>query len=200
MEEMKNNLDKNQKKALIGLAVFSVLIIIFWGFNLNNHIKEPFVFKGTKIAVDSSVPTTDIEKLKTQDTDGDGLSDYDELNVYGTSPYLADTDSDGIPDGVEVKNGTDPNCPEGKNCTAVAVETKSSATSTSAELLDTAGTTNNASSSDMIGVDATTLRQMLIDSGTSKADLDKLSDDQILQSYLEAVQSASTTSATTTTQ
>ena len=53
---------------------------------------------------------------KTKDTDGDGLSDYDEINIYHTSPYLKDSDSDGIPDGVEVKNGTDPNCPQGQTC------------------------------------------------------------------------------------
>lgn len=32
------------------------------------------------------------------DTDGDGLSDTDEFNVYGSSPILVDTDSDGIND------------------------------------------------------------------------------------------------------
>ena len=50
------------------------------------------------------------------DTDGDGLTDYQEVHVYHTSPYLADTDSDGIPDGTEVKNGTDPNCAQGQVC------------------------------------------------------------------------------------
>jgi hypothetical protein len=36
------------------------------------------------------------------DTDGDGLSDEDEINVYGANPDLADTDGDGIDDGAEV--------------------------------------------------------------------------------------------------
>jgi hypothetical protein len=35
------------------------------------------------------------------DSDGDGLSDELELNVFGTSPYLVDSDGDTIPDGVE---------------------------------------------------------------------------------------------------
>lgn len=35
------------------------------------------------------------------DTDGDGLSDELELNVFGTSPTLIDSDGDTIPDGVE---------------------------------------------------------------------------------------------------
>jgi len=43
------------------------------------------------------------------DTDGDGLTDADEANIYGTDPLLADTDGDGLSDGNEVNiNGTDP--------------------------------------------------------------------------------------------
>lgn len=43
------------------------------------------------------------------DTDGDGLSDYDEIYVYGTDPIKADTDGDGLSDGEEILiYGTDP--------------------------------------------------------------------------------------------
>jgi hypothetical protein len=42
------------------------------------------------------------------DTDGDGLSDGEEVHVYHTNPLLWDTDGDGISDGVEVKTGSDP--------------------------------------------------------------------------------------------
>jgi hypothetical protein len=42
------------------------------------------------------------------DTDGDGLSDGDEVNKYHTNPLLPDTDGDGIPDGLEVQTGTNP--------------------------------------------------------------------------------------------
>ena len=42
------------------------------------------------------------------DTDGDGLSDGQEVNVYGTSPTNADTDGDGLKDGEEVGRGTNP--------------------------------------------------------------------------------------------
>jgi len=37
------------------------------------------------------------------DTDGDGLTDYDEINLYGTNPNNPDTDGDGINDGDEVE-------------------------------------------------------------------------------------------------
>ncbi len=46
---------------------------------------------------------------KTVDTDGDGLSDYDEVNVFHTSPFLADSNSDGINDYDSIKRGIDPN-------------------------------------------------------------------------------------------
>jgi hypothetical protein len=42
------------------------------------------------------------------DTDGDGLSDGDEVNVHGTDPTLNDTDDDELLDGVEVERGSNP--------------------------------------------------------------------------------------------
>lgn len=45
------------------------------------------------------------------DTDNDGLTDGDEVNIYGTDPLKYDTDDDGISDGDEVALGTDPLSP-----------------------------------------------------------------------------------------
>lgn len=42
------------------------------------------------------------------DTDGDGLSDGDEVNIWKTNPLNPDTDGDGYKDGAEVKNGYNP--------------------------------------------------------------------------------------------
>lgn len=58
------------------------------------------------VNADESVYGTDIYSA---DTDGDGLSDYDEIMVHGTDPLRADTDGDGVSDGDEVLVfGTDP--------------------------------------------------------------------------------------------
>lgn len=46
--------------------------------------------------------------LKERDSDGDGLSDYDEKYNHGTDHFAVDTDGDGISDGEEVASGTDP--------------------------------------------------------------------------------------------
>lgn len=50
------------------------------------------------------------------DTDGDGLSDDEEVNVHGTSRYLEDTDSDGIGDAQEIAAKTNPTCAQGRLC------------------------------------------------------------------------------------
>lgn len=50
---------------------------------------------------------------KNADTDGDGLNDGLEVNTLGTDPLLIDTDGDGLQDGHEVNEyGTDPTEPD----------------------------------------------------------------------------------------
>jgi outer membrane protein OmpA-like peptidoglycan-associated protein len=53
-----------------------------------------------------------VTKYKTDalkaDTDGDGLSDGDEVNTRKTDPLKADTDGGTVNDGTEVTNGTNP--------------------------------------------------------------------------------------------
>lgn len=43
------------------------------------------------------------------DGDADGLSDYDEINIYHTDPASSDTDKDGFPDASEIVAHTNPN-------------------------------------------------------------------------------------------
>lgn len=45
------------------------------------------------------------------DTDSDGLSDLDEVKIYKTDPLNPDTDRDGYFDGLEVRDGYNPNGP-----------------------------------------------------------------------------------------
>jgi len=44
----------------------------------------------------------------TIDSDGDGLSDYEEIRIYDTDPWLVDSDGDGLSDAEEVEAGTNP--------------------------------------------------------------------------------------------
>jgi hypothetical protein len=52
--------------------------------------------------MDLPTPLTDL------DSDGDGLTNYEEWSTYGTDFELADSDYDGLGDGVEVRTGFDP--------------------------------------------------------------------------------------------
>lgn len=44
----------------------------------------------------------------TTDTDGDGISDYDEIFIYHSNPLSANTAGDGIPDGWKAQHGLNP--------------------------------------------------------------------------------------------
>ena len=45
---------------------------------------------------------------QTRDSDGDGISDYDEVFIYDVDPWLPDSDGDGLTDAEEIAAGTDP--------------------------------------------------------------------------------------------
>jgi Bacterial TSP3 repeat len=62
-------------------------------------------------AAPPAAPPSQSPAPQPKDTDGDGLSDDDEKNVYRTNPNRKDTDRDGRDDGSEVKNGTNPRVP-----------------------------------------------------------------------------------------
>jgi hypothetical protein len=135
-----------------------------------------------------------IQYLQNKDSDNDGLSDYDELYVYYTSPFLEDTDGDGINDAQEIKNGTDPNCPEGQMCNQSMVFSSSTVSGEiiTPDMIQIDTSTPSASDSNMQNLltgqsDPQVLRQMLLDSGMDKATLDKISDADLLKSYQDTL-------------
>ena len=134
---------------------------------------------------------TDIEALKNKDTDGDGLSDYDELYIYHTSPYIKDSDSDGIPDGTEVKNGTDPNCPQGKDCSVPApianTNDGSSADETGGSLLNAPVLAPTDTSGGDTAAMATQIRAMLKQQGMSDDMLNSFDDQTLVDMYNQSV-------------
>jgi len=115
---------KNRKIGVIALVVLAIIIVIFWIWQVKSNIYHPFTFQGerpTELAqagdgVCKGSNCLSDEELRIVDTDNDGLTDWEELNLYLTSPYLEDTDSDGLWDKVEVDSNSNPNCPEGQNC------------------------------------------------------------------------------------
>src|SRR3989344_6749156 len=49
-----------------------------------------------------------ITQASDPDSDSDGLTDYQEKNIYHTNPDYYDTDGDGYDDNIEIKNGYSP--------------------------------------------------------------------------------------------
>ncbi len=198
-------LDKHQKIAAASLAVFAILIVVLWVAQLRSNIYGPF---NSPAGNQTAAPAQNSDAaLKAKDTDVDGLSDYDELNQYNTSPYLSDTDSDGFKDSEEIKNNADPNCPAGRDCAAGSLIPEQGGENAAADdtlnnLLNQfgppageAGATapaaalNNDQLNALKNIDAASLRALLIQQGMPKETLDKISDADLLKSYQETLDS-----------
>ncbi|MEI8360980.1 MAG: thrombospondin type 3 repeat-containing protein [bacterium] len=126
-------LNKNQKIAVVFLSLFFIGVVIYFIYQLRSNLNSAIDYsRGDKrsLADVENVASSSDAYLKSKDSDKDGLSDWDELNLYETSPFLSDTDSDGISDFDEVKAGTNPKCREGQNCNEVNFLTDINATGT----------------------------------------------------------------------
>lgn len=70
-------------------------------------VTKPATHYGRNASGVSTVPAMD-SNPNAKDTDGDGLSDNEEVNSHKTSPQDVDSDGDNTNDGPEVQGGTDP--------------------------------------------------------------------------------------------
>ncbi len=176
----------------IGLFVFSII-------NLKYNLKQPFlaIYNTPKVSTSTNISDeaaldTD-QELKNKDTDKDGLTDYDEFNVYNTSPYLADSDSDNIFDKKEIESGNDPNCPQGKNCLEIAESPSAVPTATKKSLLSPlllqSQTQPGSNTPNILDkkLDVKEIRALLELSGTDKKILDATDDATIMKVYQETV-------------
>ena len=197
-----NEISRNQKIAAGVLAFFGVLVIIMWFVQLKNSINAPFKRSSgnsTITATNTESTALSDEELKTQDTDGDGLSDWDELNVYNTSPYLPDSDGDGISDYEEIKANTDPNCPVGQTCVNTETNFATSSAGVNFSLGSAGNSTSSSSGNSAVDqaaqavlsgqIDAATLRALLIQSGVDEAELNKISDQDLMKAYQDNLSS-----------
>lgn len=118
------------------------------------------------------------------DSDGDGISDFDEEITYGTSAYIADTDSDGIDDGAEIAANTNPICAAGDTC----FSTVSASTDTTVSETDLTALATD---------DPVELRRQLVALGIDQTVLDQVSDEDLLSVYVSVQSDYQATTATT---
>ena len=77
------------------------------------EVTSPAIIVGIRPDTDNDGLLDHVEEqlgtnLEKPDTDDDGLSDFAEVKNHKTNPLLADSDGDGLPDGVELLEGFDP--------------------------------------------------------------------------------------------
>lgn len=176
-------LTTKEKVGFFAFLIFACAIIILGFRGIGNAIKNPFAKSfapPTPTAEEAQKKQT--AELKSKDTDKDGLSDYDEIYLYNTSPYLADTDSDSEKDKDEILKGADPNCPKGTTCfipgSAFAQGSNNTAQITPIQvpnagqvLLQTLLSANP---------DPKTLRNILVQNGVNKQIVENLSDTELV--------------------
>jgi hypothetical protein len=161
---------------LVAVALF-FFIAKYWYSSLSKSVGyeiPDFIQK----ELDANQPVeVSLEDMKNKDTDRDGLSDFTELYQTKTSIFLEDTDSDGVSDFAEINQGADALCPQGEDCSLLALITPENKLS---DILQ-----NTAINTDLTLQTAALneFRQFLLDNGMSKEDLSKLTDTDLLEIF-----------------
>lgn len=172
------------------LAVIGGFTLLLGVFNIRQTIKATFF--GDLGASDISLNQAEqnqLNNLRFKDTDTDGLTDYDELYVYNTSPYLADSDSDGTNDNTEIAAGSDPNC-NGAECLQVRNGNQAVQTNT----VPLAGVATSTSTPSIAEI-----RQTLLNAGVAQETLNQIDDTTLLGLYQETLAETGTSPVTSNT-
>lgn len=193
-------LSREQKTGLGMVVGFGSLALVFGVFFLWKHIASPFVisYVGPQFLTGDEKQQQEMETLKKQDTDTDGLDDYNELYVYKTSPYLKDSDSDGTEDKTEITQGEDPNCAPNMPCATVAIDTVNPTTlqGTFAEEIaaDAGATPPPEAAATSVDIQETLaamttdqVRTLLIQAGGDAEAINALSDDDLRAALSQAI-------------
>ncbi|MFA6132008.1 MAG: hypothetical protein WC702_03015 [Patescibacteria group bacterium] len=207
---IKKNLSKEEKAVFVLLAIIGILGVTFGFKSFSASLSRPFEvqlanYQGEKFLTLSEQEAAAVELQKTTDSDSDGLMDYDELYIYKTSPYLADSDSDGFDDNTEIFSNNNPNCPEGKDCSAsTLVSAEETSDSEGSDLLSQllgmgngTGSSLTFESTDEItdyfsNMGADQVRSILITQGVPKDTVDKMSDEEVMALLQTALAQAET--------
>ncbi|MDD4607148.1 MAG: hypothetical protein PHS07_02300 [Patescibacteria group bacterium] len=167
---------------LIGLTFF-IIIIAFFSFrsNLRSSFTDWQKDLIEKSQEDSEMVVSDEELigLQNKDTDQDGLTDFEELYIYKTSPYLVDSDSDGKSDQEEITTGENPNCAPGQDCGVVNENTNNNQPIENINNLDTFSTSD---------LESQELRELLLQAGVPQDVLNQTDDQTLFEVYQETIE------------
>ena len=165
------------------MFLLAVLVVIAVGVTSRQwiqNLKLPFLIPESERTTVTDLPTGgnlgDLVALQGKDTDNDGLSDYDELYLYNTSPYLEDSDSDSYSDFDEIQNGHDPNCPTGSICQAQGAP---------ANLI-----TGGVNFEDFANLSTEQLRTLLISQGMSESEVEQFDDETLRSTFQQVLEEA----------
>ncbi len=210
----RSELSLEQKVGFLLLMILGVGGLTLGFRSMHSSLYRPFEeqvmeYAGQDFLTSSEAEEKQKEEQKKIDTDGDTLSDYDELYVFKTSPYLLDTDSDGYSDDVEVFSSNDPNCPMGSDCTAISAETAGDDEVDTTEMLEGVGVdveqveslqTQEEIMAYFTSMTPEQIREMLLEAGVTQEEIDALSDEEIQNLFDVSLAEAVASSAVDQTQ
>lgn len=187
---------REQKMGFTMLAIVGGCAIILGSFYIARHLASPFDidYIGPEFFTSSQQQQVELEEQKAADTDGDFISDYDELYVLRTSPYLADTDGDGLIDSEEIQAGTDPTCAEGAVCESTfgdpyQLTEGSAGFGDLVELPETeAPQTPEEAAAAFANVTPAEVRELLLSAGADPEELAGYTDEQLMALYLSVLE------------
>jgi hypothetical protein len=196
-----NRLSREQKLSVGLFSVLGFVTLTLGVIQIRRNIVYPFTSSVDQLVTIKNMfgPSTAEKEAqaKKTDTDGDGLSDWDEEHVYATSLYLADTDSDGMADNVEIAKKTDPNCATGASCGYGYVPSD-------AGILSSTASTSSYNNGLVPDRNVTAIKTFLKSQGMTDDQLADYSDSALLEAYdksvadFESSNSASSATSTTT--
>lgn len=212
-------LTKEQKLSVVLLGVCGFLSVGLSAYRLHASIGAPFLAdRAAAVAFKQGLTPTEDEVTDRQrrtDSDGDGISDWDETNVYKTNPYLKDTCGDGVTDNVRITTGKNVNCGKvpGSDVDTSALEATSTNFGTPpaqltpdavfSDMMKAAGATAGVTAESSAALDGTIPRlpaaiRAALAGKVDQAQLDAVSDAQLLEYYDMALQEQNAAQATST--
>lgn len=170
-QQQKPKIEKVEKQILGIFAVVGIASLIFGFLYFRENIRSPFrdFYTDYNKKTQEQKQSEELLALKTKDSDNDTLMDYDEIYQHNTSRFLADTDSDGKSDSEEIKNKTNPICPEGQTCVSASTNTNTTA--------------SNINVLDLNTLTAEQLRELLKQNGITDDELNQINDNELLEYY-----------------